>query len=55
MKANAPKEPCDVQPVLNRTLLAQMVGVTGVPFLIGAEGGISRGVPNDLREFLAYN
>lgn len=48
-------EGCDVQPIMNRTLLSQMVGVTGVPYIIGAAGGISRGAPDDLREFLAFN
>lgn len=48
-------EGCDVQPIMNRTLLSQMVGVTGVPYIIGAAGGIARGAPADLREFLAFN
>jgi thiol:disulfide interchange protein DsbC len=48
-------EDCDVQPVLQRTILTQMLGVTGVPYIIGAEGGISRGMPPNLRTFLATN
>lgn len=48
-------EGCDVQPILNRTILTQMIGVTGVPYIIGAEGGISRGMPQDLHTFLAAN
>lgn len=46
---------CDVQPVLQRTILSQMLGVTGVPYIIGAEGGISRGMPPSLKTFLATN
>ena len=51
----ADAEGCDVQPILNRTILTQMIGVTGVPYIIGAEGGISRGMPQDLHAFLAAN
>lgn len=46
---------CDVQPVLQRTILSQMLGVTGVPYIIGAEGGIARGMPPSLKTFLATN
>ncbi|MBU2959152.1 DsbC family protein [Paracoccus sp. 1_MG-2023] len=54
MAAQIP-ENCDIQPVLQRTILSQMLGVTGVPYIIGAEGGVSRGMPPSLRTFLATN
>jgi len=43
---------CDVKPIMNRSILTQMIGVTGVPHLIGPNGGVNRGVPDDLRSFL---
>lgn len=46
-------EGCDPQPIMNRTLLSQTLGVTGVPYIIGPNGGIARGMPADLRGFLA--
>lgn len=46
---------CDVQPILQRTIMSQMIGVTGVPYIIGAEGGVARGMPQDLKTFLATN
>lgn len=55
MMGQGPIEDCDVQPVLQRMILSQMLGVTGVPYIIGAEGGISRGMPPNLRSFLATN
>lgn len=55
MMAQQMPENCDVQPVLQRTILSQMLGVTGVPYIIGAEGGISRGMPPNLKTFLATN
>ena len=55
MKTQPPPEECDPQPILQRTILSQMIGVTGVPYIIGAEGGISRGMPRDLWAFLQTN
>lgn len=55
MMAQQLPQNCDVQPVLQRTILSQMLGVTGVPYIIGAEGGISRGMPPSLKTFLASN
>ncbi len=55
MKTQPAPDHCDPQPILQRTILSQMLGVTGVPYLIGAEGGIARGLPADLRGFLATN
>jgi len=46
---------CNPEPIMQRTILSQMLGVSGVPYIIGAEGGISRGMPTDLRTFLANN
>lgn len=46
-------EGCDLQPIMKRTIMSQMIGVTGVPFLVGPQGGINRGLPQDLRTFLA--
>jgi len=48
-------ENCDPQPIMQRTIMSQMLGVTGVPYLIGVEGGVSRGMPVDLKTFLATN
>jgi thiol:disulfide interchange protein DsbC len=48
-------EECDPQPIIQRTLLAQVLGITGVPYIIGANGGVSRGMPADLKTFLATN
>lgn len=46
---------CDPQPIMQRTIMAQVLGVSGVPFLIGPDGGIARGLPADLKTFLATN
>lgn len=46
---------CNKQPIVQRTILSQMIGVTGVPYIIGPEGGIARGLPADLATFLATN
>lgn len=45
-------EECDPQPMLQRTIFAQMIGVTGVPFLIAPDGSTQAGKPADLRKFL---
>lgn len=45
-------EECDPQPIMQRAIMAQMIGVTGVPFLIAPDGAIHRGVPEDLASFL---
>lgn len=55
MKTQPAPEECDPQPIMQRTILSQMVGVTGVPYIIGTEGGISRGMPTDLWGFLQNN
>jgi thiol:disulfide interchange protein DsbC len=52
MQTQAAPENCDPQPIIQRTILSQMLGITGVPYLIGAEGGVARGLPADLRSFL---
>lgn len=48
-------EGCDPQPIIQRTILSQMLGISGVPYLIGPEGGVARGLPADLRTFLETN
>lgn len=55
MKSQPAPEDCDPQPIIQRTILSQMIGVTGVPYIIGAEGGISKGMPSDLWNFLQTN
>lgn len=55
MMAQQLPEDCNVQPVLQRTILSQMLGVSGVPYIIGPEGGISRGMPPNLKTFLSSN
>ncbi|MFC0280375.1 MULTISPECIES: DsbC family protein [Falsigemmobacter] len=55
MQTQAAPESCNPEPIMQRTILSQMLGVTGVPYIIGAEGGIARGMPADLRTFLASN
>lgn len=44
---------CNLEPIMKRTIMSQMLGVTGVPFLVGPQGGINRGLPKDLRAFLS--
>ncbi|RWR30551.1 hypothetical protein D2T29_12835 [Sinirhodobacter populi] len=46
---------CDPQPIMQRMIMAQTLGVSGVPFIIAPEGGIARGLPADVRTFLATN
>lgn len=46
-------EDCDPQPIMQRLILSQMLGVNGVPFLISPSGATSRGTPPNLYEFLA--
>lgn len=55
MQTQAAPDNCKPEPIMQRTILSQMLGVTGVPYIIGAEGGIARGMPADLRTFLASN
>lgn len=55
MQTQPTPEKCDPQPIIQRTILSQMLGITGVPYLIGAEGGVARGMPADLRTFLQTN
>lgn len=47
--------PCPTDPAVKRMMLAQALGITGVPFLIGPAGGMSKGNPPDLRGFLESN
>lgn len=46
---------CPTDPAVKRMMLAQALGVSGVPFLIGPAGGMSKGNPPDLRGFLESN
>lgn len=46
---------CDPQPILQRMILAQMVGAAGTPYLIGPRGGVSNGMPPSLAGFLQNN
>ncbi len=55
MIAHPADDKCNKQPIVQRTILSQMLGVTGVPYIIGAEGGVARGLPADLKTFLATN
>lgn len=44
---------CDPVPIMQRTIFAQMLGVSGVPFIVGPSGRTSKGMPQDgLRAFL---
>jgi len=53
MMANyATSQNCDPEPVMVNMTIAQRLGVSGVPFIIGPSGGTSRGTPPDLRAFL---
>lgn len=53
--AQADLTDCDPEPTLKRTLLSQMLGAQGVPFIIAPNGGISSGLPEDLAAFLRDN
>lgn len=44
---------CNLEPIMKRTIMSQMLGVTGVPFIVGPNGGIQRGNPPSLRVFLS--
>lgn len=48
-----PKCPADA--AVKRMMIAQALGIAGVPFLIGPMGGMSKGNPPDLRGFLESN
>lgn len=48
-----PKCPADA--AVKRMMIAQALGIGGVPFLIGPLGGMSKGNPPDLRGFLESN
>ena len=46
---------CDPKPILQRMILAQMVGAAGTPYIIGPRGGVSNGMPPSLATFLQNN
>lgn len=48
-------EDCDKQPILQRMIMAQMLGVTGVPFLIAPNGKTVAGLPSDIPTFFDDN
>jgi thiol:disulfide interchange protein DsbC len=50
--AGLKNERCDPQPFLKTAILAQILGVEGVPFLINQDGRVLRGYVEDLKAFL---
>ncbi|TVQ85901.1 MAG: DsbC family protein [Chromatiaceae bacterium] len=49
----APRDPACGQPAVQRALVtAQLLGIAGVPYLIGPSGVISQGIPDDLETWL---
>ena len=51
----AQREDCDLQAVQRRIITARMLGVTGVPWIVRADGTVSPGMPPDLTAWLATN
>ena len=51
----AQRADCDLQAVQRRIITARMLGVTGVPWIVRADGTVSPGMPPDLTAWLATN
>jgi len=50
-----PQQPdCDLAPLQRTLVTAQLLGVQGVPFIVAPDGRISRGRPQNLREWLEF-